>query len=148
MSVENAIRCELETLVRQMASEGVLDDQFQQLLALQDESNPDFVREVVTLYFEDSMGKIERVQQLLNGPSPDYAELDAIVHQFKGSSASLGATHITQLCIKLREACQAQNVAACAALVAQVREAYALLQARLQVFLQLEARHKAALAAG
>jgi histidine-containing phosphotransfer protein len=33
---------------------GFLDDQFNQLQQLQDESNPDFVVELVTLFFEDS----------------------------------------------------------------------------------------------
>lgn len=33
---------------------GFLDDQFNQLQQLQDESNPDFVVEVVTLFFEDA----------------------------------------------------------------------------------------------
>jgi hypothetical protein len=33
---------------------GILDAQFLQLQQLQDESNPDFVVEVVTLFFDDS----------------------------------------------------------------------------------------------
>ncbi|KAH9688893.1 Histidine-containing phosphotransfer protein 1 [Citrus sinensis] len=34
--------------------EGILDNQFGHLQQLQDESNPDFVAEVVNLYFKDS----------------------------------------------------------------------------------------------
>eukprot|EP00775_Hariotina_reticulata_P013670 gene13670-13792_t len=139
---------ELEQLVRQMQAEGLLDDQFQQLLALQDESNPDFVAEVVQLYFEDSVGKIDKVYQLLSQPLPDYEELDQIVHQLKGSSASLGATHIAQLCIKLREGCQQRNAAACQQLVQQVKEAFQQLRAKLELFLQVEQQWKSAMETG
>ena len=137
-----SINSHLDGLVKQMQSECILDDQFQQLLDLQDETNPDFVREVVELYFEDSVQKIERIHQLLSTPVPDFNELDQVVHQFKGSSASLGAMAMAQLCIKLREGCQMQDGAACGALLGQVREAFALLKSRLDMFLQLENQKK------
>jgi histidine-containing phosphotransfer protein len=103
-----------------MQAEGLLDEQFQQLLALQDETNPDFVTEVAELYFDDAVPKIQRIGQLLSEPSPDFGELDAVVHQFKGSSASLGAGGMAKLCIRMRELCQQRDVAGCQALVMQV----------------------------
>lgn len=129
-------------LVKEMQAGGLLDDQFMQLLALQDEANPDFVSEVVQLYFEDSQVKIEKVYQLLSQPMPDYEELDQIVHQFKGSSASLGASYIAQLCIKLRESCQQRNAAACLQLVQQIQEAFQQLKSKLETYLQLEQQRK------
>lgn len=107
-------------MVQQMQAEGLLDEQFQQLLALQDESNPDFVSEVAELYFDDAVPKIQRVGQLLSDPSPDFQELDAVVHQFKGSSASLGAGGMAKLCIRMREVAQQRDVPGCQALVMQV----------------------------
>ena len=105
-----------------MHAEGLLDEQFGQLLALQDESNPDFVAEVAALYFDDAAPKIARVGQLLAAPppGPDFGELDAVVHQFKGSSASLGAGGMARLCIRMRELCQQRDVAGCQAVVPQV----------------------------
>lgn len=132
----------LETYVKQMQAEGLLDDQFQQLLSLQDESNPDFVSEVVTLYFQDSVGKLEKLHQILSQPAPDFHELDQVVHQFKGSSASLGATHIAQLCIKLRQGCEQQDASTCQQLVQEVVQTYELLKQRLEHFLQLEQQQK------
>ena len=68
---------------------------------MQDESNPDFVAEVVELYFDDSAGKLEKLDQRLAAPSPDYNEVDQLVHQFKGSSASFGAQRLAALCVQV-----------------------------------------------
>jgi ABC-type Na+ efflux pump permease subunit len=45
---------ELLDLTETLLAEEVLDQQFTQLQQLQDESNPEFVSEVVSLFFEDS----------------------------------------------------------------------------------------------
>jgi histidine-containing phosphotransfer protein len=139
-----AAASQLEAAVRQMLAEGVLDDQFQQLVCLQDEANPDFVAEVVTLYFDDSGAKIDKIAQLVSAPQPDFHEVDQIVHQFKGASASLGACAIAQLCIKLRECCQTRDAGTSQQLVVQVKAAYEALRSRLTAYLQLEAQHRAA----
>lgn len=138
----NAVNQGIEQLVAQLQLEGILDEQFHQLMQLQDESNPDFVAEVVELYFEDSVAKIERIATMLSCGSPDFNELDQLVHQFKGSSASLGAQMIAQLCVRFREMCQSNNVAGCKALLDQIREAFRILKQRLETFSQLEAQRK------
>ena len=59
------------------------------------------VQEVIELYFQDSAAKVDRLSAKLAEPSPDYSEVDALVHQFKGSSASFGAQTITQHCVQV-----------------------------------------------
>lgn len=71
----------------QLFNEGFLDDQFNQLQQLQDESNPDFVVELVTLFFEDSEKLINELAKDLEQQSIDYRKIDAHVHQLKGSSS-------------------------------------------------------------
>ncbi|KAL1816029.1 hypothetical protein ACET3Z_018603 [Daucus carota] len=59
-----------------------------QIQKLQDESNPDFVNEVVTLFFEDSEKLLHNLAIALDQQHVDYQKVDACVHQFKGSSSS------------------------------------------------------------
>lgn len=60
-----------------------------------------FLQEVVELYFQDSAAKLDRLSAKLAEAPPDYSEVDALVHQFKGSSASFGAQTITQHCVQV-----------------------------------------------
>jgi hypothetical protein len=46
-------------------SQGLLDDQFTQLQLLQDENNPEFVSEVVSLFFDDSEKLLEQLTESL-----------------------------------------------------------------------------------
>jgi histidine-containing phosphotransfer protein len=132
----------IETLLHQLSQDGLLNDQFQQLMQLQDESNPNFVKEVVELYFQDSAVKLERLSARLAESPPDYSEVDALVHQFKGSSASFGAQTITQYCVQLREACHRRDQRGCQALLEQVKQNYTVLKSKLEVFMQLEQKRK------
>lgn len=42
----------MSELLRDLQSDGHIDNQFQQLLMLQDDSEPDFVRSVMELFFQ------------------------------------------------------------------------------------------------
>ena len=109
----------------------------------QDDSNPDFVSEVVELYFEDSASKIEKLDAILRaGAGPDFNKVDEVVHQFKGSSASFGAHAMAHCCVQLREACHAHDTATCQALLGQLQASFLELRGRLETLLQLEQQRK------
>ncbi|GMN25171.1 hypothetical protein TIFTF001_000843 [Ficus carica] len=91
-------------------NEGFLDDQFNQLQQLQDESNPDFVVEVVSLFFEDSERLLNELAKALDQQNTDFKKVDAHVHQLKGSSSSIGAQRVQRVCIAFRNYCDAQNI--------------------------------------
>jgi len=59
------------------------------------------VAEVVELYFEDSAGKLDKLEGKLAALSPDFNDIDQLVHQFKGSSASFGAQKLAALCVQV-----------------------------------------------
>ncbi|PWA55628.1 histidine-containing phosphotransmitter 1 [Artemisia annua] len=91
-------------------NEGYLDDQFTQLQKLQDESNPDFVVEVVSLFFEDSEKLLNNLATALQQNIVDYKQVDSHVHQFKGSSSSIGAQRVTSVCVLFRNCCEEKNL--------------------------------------
>lgn len=136
------INANIEQLLYQLNQEGLLDDQFSQLRQLQDESNPDFVQEVVELYFEDSVAKMDKLNSKLQDVAPDYNAIDQLVHQFKGSSASFGAQEISQSCARFRELCQEQDRDGCQQLLQHINVSFQALKSRLDTFLQWESQRK------
>lgn len=56
-SSSSDVDAEIQAVLGQLKAEGHIDDQFQQLLLLQDESDPDFVRSVMQLFFEVRLGQ-------------------------------------------------------------------------------------------
>ncbi|XP_059632626.1 histidine-containing phosphotransfer protein 1-like [Cornus florida] len=118
--------------------EGVLDDQFTQLQQLQDESNPDFVVEVVSLFFEDSERLLNDLTTALDQRSVDFKKVDAHVHQLKGSSSSIGAQRVKNACIAFRNFCDEQNNEACLRCLHQVKQEYYLVKNKLETLFRLE----------
>ena len=116
--------------------------------APQDDSNPDFVSEVVELYFEDSASKMGALGARLGETPVDFGAVDALVHQFKGSSASFGAAAMAGVCVALRETCHARDAGACSTLLDSLQACFAHLRHHLERFLNLEQRRKQLAAAG
>ncbi|KAF3667163.1 histidine-containing phosphotransfer protein 1 [Capsicum chacoense] len=135
----------MEQLQRKLAeyttslyNENILDEQFIQLQQLQDESNPDFVVEVVSLFFEDSERLLNELAKALNQANVDFKKLNAHVHQMKGSSSSIGAQRVQRACIAFRNYCDDHNVEGCLKCLQQVKNEYTLVKNKLEALFKLE----------
>ncbi|XVF28452.1 hypothetical protein REPUB_Repub15cG0030400 [Reevesia pubescens] len=124
--------------------EGFLDGQFLQLQQLQDESNPDFVFEVVSLFFDDSEKLLNNLTMALDQPNVDFKKVDAHVHQLKGSSSSIGAQRVKNVCIPFRNFCEEQNSEGCLRCLQQVKQEYYLVKNKLETLFRLEQQITAA----
>ncbi|BBN15590.1 histidine-containing phosphotransfer peotein [Marchantia polymorpha subsp. ruderalis] len=129
---------QLSEFTDSLFAEGLLDDQFTQLQLLQDANNPDFVAEVVSLFFEDSEKLLEQLTESLETTPIDYRKVDAHVHQFKGSSSSIGAQRVKTACITFRTCCEEENREGCQQALVQVKNEFNLVKTKLELLLKME----------
>ncbi|EPS58768.1 hypothetical protein M569_16045 [Genlisea aurea] len=115
--------------------EGFLDDQFLQLQKLQDETNPDFAFQVISIFFDESEKLFDNLSIALQQPVVDFKRVDSHVHQFKGSSSSIGAQRVKNLCDPFRKLCEDKNVEGC---LQQMKHEYYLVKNKLETLSRME----------
>lgn len=124
-------------LRRSLFDQGYLDEQFIQLEELQDNANPDFVEEIVTSYYADSARLIKNIEQALAKHPLDFEKLDNYMHQFKGSSSSIGAKKVVSECSQFRKYCAAGNGEWCVKTFQMIKQEHAALRKKLEAYFQM-----------
>ncbi|MCD7467603.1 hypothetical protein HAX54_005132 [Datura stramonium] len=125
------------SMKRNLFNQEYLDEQFNELEELQDDDNPNFVEEVVNLFFTDSVRLIRNIDlALANGPY-DFGRLDDMMHQFKGSSSSIGAKRVKRECSQFQEYCNERNIEGCKRAFQGVKQEYATLKTKLDTYFQI-----------
>ncbi|KAH9613453.1 hypothetical protein KSS87_007809, partial [Heliosperma pusillum] len=109
MDVVNLLQRQYIDYITSLYREGYLDDQFTQLQKLADESSPDFVDDIVTLFFQDSDKLIENLARALEQHVVDFNQVSNHAHQLKGSSSSVGANKVKNICAMFRGYCEEKN---------------------------------------
>ncbi|KAG2727309.1 hypothetical protein I3843_01G147000 [Carya illinoinensis] len=123
---------------KSLLTEGILDDQFTQLQKLQDEGNPGFLVEVVSLFFEDSEKLLNDITRALDQQSVDFKMVDAHVHQLKGSSSSMGAQKLKNACVTFRSFCDEQSMEGCLKSLQLVKQEYYDVKNKVETLFKME----------
>ncbi|XP_071712023.1 histidine-containing phosphotransfer protein 4-like [Rutidosis leptorrhynchoides] len=128
---------QIANIRKSLFDQGYLDEQFILLEELQDSSNPNFVEEVVTLFYRDSARFLYNLDQALEKRPLDFNKLDSLMHQFKGSSTSIGAKKVKTECTHFKDYCNARNTEGCKRTFKQVKKEYTTLRKRLETYFQM-----------
>nr|KJB56829.1 hypothetical protein B456_009G137400 [Gossypium raimondii] len=67
----------------------------------------------------------------------DFSKLDGLMHQFKGSSSSIGAKKVKAESTLFREYCKSGNAEGCMRTFQQLKKEYATLRKKLETYFQL-----------
>ncbi|XP_020703252.1 histidine-containing phosphotransfer protein 2 [Dendrobium catenatum] len=129
---------QLDALVNGMYREGFLDEQFQQIRALDEGGSPDFLVELLGLFCADTDRMLNEAALLLNQPIVDYKKVDAYFHQLKGSSASVGAHSFKLTCMLVRDSCDKNDKESCLEALNLAKQRFYELSKRLNIMIQLE----------
>ncbi|KAL9443224.1 hypothetical protein AB3S75_016559 [Citrus x aurantiifolia] len=141
----NQLQHQVLYMRRSLFDQGYLDsEQFIQLEDLQDDANPNFVEEVVSLFYSDSARLIQNIEQTLSNRPVDFSRLDDILHQFKGSCSSIGAKKVKDACSQFGEYCNAGNAEGSSRSFQLIKQEYEILRRRLEGYFQMVKQAKAA----
>ncbi|KAL2493471.1 Histidine-containing phosphotransfer protein 6 [Abeliophyllum distichum] len=133
------LRADMNRLLALLFHQGVLDEQFLQLQQLQDESSPNFVSEVVNIYFHESEKLLRNLRGLLlDREFSDYNKMGIHLNQFMGSSSSIGANRVRNVCVAFRAASEQSNRPGCFRALELLEYEYCYLKNKLHELFQIE----------
>lgn len=111
-----------------MADPSVIDPHaIENLRALNPDDNDAFLREIVTIYLEDTPLRIAELEQSL--AAADQPKFTRAAHSIKGSSANLGAMAVRALAEQLEHQSSRQGLDQVAGLLSALKTEFARAQA-------------------
>ncbi|KAI4325252.1 hypothetical protein MLD38_030666 [Melastoma candidum] len=130
---------DMSHLLALLFHQGVLDEQFLHLRQLQDETSPNFVYEVTSIYFRESENLLMNLKLLLTEKEhSDYTKIKVHVNQIMGSSSSIGANRIRNACVAFRAVSDQHNRVGCLRALELLEKEYNYLKNKLHEFFQIE----------
>ncbi|KAE8690436.1 Histidine-containing phosphotransfer protein 6 [Hibiscus syriacus] len=133
------LRADMNRLLAFLFHQGILDDQFLQLQQLQDENSPNFVSQVVNIYFHESEKLLRNLRSsLMDRELLSYDKIRIHLNQFIGSSSSIGAQRVRNICAAFRAASDHSNRTGCLRALEVLEHEYCILKSKLHELFQIE----------
>ncbi|KAK8612106.1 hypothetical protein V6N13_092225 [Hibiscus sabdariffa] len=116
--------------------EEILDKQFYQLELLEKRGNPNFVEEVLTIYFRESTTLLQTIEQAMETEPIEPVKVDRMLYKLKGSSANIGANKVRNNITKTRQLVEGGNLEGAKAAFRELRNEHGNLRAKLELYFQ------------
>ncbi|KAK6944017.1 Homeobox domain [Dillenia turbinata] len=120
----------------------ILDYQFGQVMAFQDENDPNFVVDVTSIFCEDAQRTIHELSLLLNQPVVDFGAMEARLQKLRGGSLSIGAHRVNLATVEFLLAAQASNREGCLHALNKLMIEYQIVHAKFEIIVQIEQKIK------
>ncbi|KAG9456047.1 hypothetical protein H6P81_000555 [Aristolochia fimbriata] len=137
-SSTSVLKKQRDELVKSMLEEGLVDDNFNEVEALGGDTNREFLVDLISLFIEDAERILSELTKTLSKPDVDFHVADALVHQVKGTSSSVGGQKIVVACLECRQFCEKKDLDGCIKGLEVVKTEFNNLKGKLESFIEIE----------
>ncbi|GMJ14326.1 HPT phosphotransmitter 4 [Hibiscus trionum] len=131
-----SVRQQIAAMRQSFFDEEILDKQFYQLERLEKKGNPNFVEEVLTIYFRESTALLQTIEQAMETEPIEPVKIDRMLYKLKGSSASIGANKVRNKITKTRQLVEGGKLEEAKAAFRELRNEHGNLMAKLELYFQ------------
>ncbi|KAJ3687603.1 hypothetical protein LUZ61_016767 [Rhynchospora tenuis] len=121
-----------------LLDEGIVNQQFKELQKFQDEKDPEFLVQIVSIFNESVEQFIHEISSYFNQPNTDYMKIKTLLFRLKGSCQSLGAQSVEIACENLRNSCDESNLQNCLSCMEQLNLELLKFKTKLDALFALE----------
>ncbi|KAJ4724770.1 putative Histidine-containing phosphotransfer protein [Melia azedarach] len=128
----------LRSFIQSMYDEGIVNDDFYQLLAMKDTARQDYVVRAITTYCLSAQNLFSLLTYHITQPEVDYYQVDTVARDFYARTCSIGAEHVKLSCAELIQACQENDKEYCSRALYWTKNEYSKLRRKFETLVQME----------
>ncbi|KAL5763793.1 hypothetical protein ACOSP7_016156 [Xanthoceras sorbifolium] len=126
------------TFVQSMHDEGLINNDFNQVLAMRETVKRDYVVRTVTSYCMSTEALFTHMTCLISQPMVDYLQIDAGARELFTRATGVGAERVKLACTELVQACEQNNMENCYRALYWAKTEYSKLRRKFETLVQME----------
>ncbi|KAK7272211.1 hypothetical protein RJT34_28681 [Clitoria ternatea] len=128
----------LRGYLNSLFDEGVVNDKFNQTLALKHTGEPECVVKLIETYFADVERNLSELSRHMDHPTADFSKLASLAREIEDKSTRIGADHMRLACPNLIKACDEKNPRSYARTLTWLKNEFHNTRNKLTAFVTME----------